>query len=245
MADMEKVTVESIDEGMLDEVLNSALTQTVSDVAGDPSLHDDSHSDDRDDSWRVSRHCLDMVEKSLGVEFDEDSTRWLHSVIYHDLYDNGHWTTPEARQTFIEEAYRGMRDAKDSERWREVVDMLRKYHYFDNVSVTDILANRDYGHYESDAIRNHGITIGWDLSLVNGWGRLGIDSEWNKVRDATILLYWPGVDSMGYRRWEAIRGTIESVLDPSSEEHHQFVRHWGRCHDDYKVDMHPLYGADA
>lgn len=235
-----EVTVESVNEDILNEVLNAALTQTVTDVANDSTLHDDNEN-----PRRVSRHCLDMVETSLNVKFDESSTRWLHSIIYHDLYDNGHWTTPSARRTFIEEFYHGMRDAKDSLRWTEIIDLLWQYHYFDNVSVMDILANRDYGHYESDNIKNHGLTIGWNLALVNDWSRLGIDSVWNKVHDATILLYWPGVDRMGKRRWNVVRDTIDVILNPTTKEHHQFVRHWDKCHEDYKIDMHPLYGEDS
>lgn len=243
---MARVSVDSFDEATLDEVLCAALRQTVTDVARDRGLHDTS-----DDPWAVSRHCLGYVERSLGIgrgtetEFDDESRDWLSSVIWHDLYDSGHWTDPEARILLIDEYYERMRDARESERWRDIVDMLHGFRYFDNVRVTDVLMNRDYGNWRSDGIRNHGLTVGWDLELVNGWGRLGVDPMWNKTYDALMLLYWPGVDTMGKRRWKAIRNKLEEALDPRSEGHRRLVRDKPGARDEFHIDMDPRYGTDA
>ena len=101
------------------------------------------------------------------------------------------------------------------------------------------------GHWTSASIRNHGITVGWDLVLVNGWGRLGADPEWNKASDALMLLYWPGVDEMGKRRWKAVRDKLADALDPRSEGHRRLVKDKRGARDEFRIDMDPRHGADA
>ena len=243
---MTRITIESVDEKALDDALDAALRQTVTDVARDRDLHDT-----RGTPWVVSDRCISYAERMLGLDatmgegFDEDGTEWLRRVVWHDLYDSGRWTDEEARRLLIDEYREMMRGARDSGRWREIVDMLWDFRYFDNVRVTDVLSNRDYGHWTSDSIRNHGITVGWDLVLVNGWGRLGADPEWNKASDALMLLYWPGVDEMGKRRWKAVRDKLADALDPRSEGHRRLIKDKRGARDEFRIDMDPRHGADA
>ena len=104
----------------------------------------------------------------------------------------------------------------------------------------------DYG-YSGFSLKNHGVTIGWNAgsgTLVNGWSRMGIDSNWNKVGDAIVLLYWPGVDEMGKRRWERLLERLDGILDPKSKIHRKFVKNHRSC-EEFAFDMSPTYGKDA
>lgn len=233
------LTDETVEEA-IDAAITAALQETVTEIANDKTLHD-THKD----PWRIGRHCKVKVENMLGVELDEESGEWLESLTYRELKDAGAYTTPKARKLLIREFYLGTRDALNSERWRQIVDMLWDYGYFANIDVNDVLSERDWGNYSDAIIKCHGLTVGWDTHLINDWARIGIDSEWNKVSDATVLLYWPGVDNMGKRRWKKLYTKLDSLLSPKAKDHKRFVKHWDTCYNEYQIDMEPRYGKDA
>ena len=237
---MGKVDIDALCPDLVEAALNTALVETVDDVARDIDLHDT-----HDDSWVVGRHCRSKVEGILNVELNEESRDWIEAVTYQNMKDAGKYTSPKARKMLLHEFYTGTLGAMDSSRWQEINEMLWKYGYFENVDINDVLNERDWGKYSNGSVKCHGLTIGWNTGLVNGWGRLGIDSEWNKVSDATILLYWPGVDDMGKRRWKILRDMLDRLLDPASKDHKRFVKNWDKCHGDFSVDMQPVYGKDS
>ena len=240
---MAKINIDTLNEERVDLAIDGCVSATIWEIANDKNIFDDW----KDNRFRVGELCAEKVETVLGCELDEESFDWLVHVTYQAMRDYGYYTSPKARKLLIRECYEGSRAILDSRRWEEIIDILWQYGYFENVSVNNVLDGRgDYG-YSGFSLKNHGVTIGWNAgsgTLVNGWSRMGIDSNWNKVGDAIVLLYWPGVDEMGKRRWERLLERLDGILDPKSKIHRKFVKNHRSC-EEFAFDMSPTYGKDA
>ena len=169
--------------------------------------------------------AVENLEHRLSATCPDADRLWAAWALNSELRDYGRYTTPDARRRLATELEERTRSAFDSARWQEVCDLLAGYGYFVDPNAYQVLDSRQFG-WVSGGFSAHGITVGWNGigHLRGGRGRAGFDSDWNKVRDALVLLWWPDVDRMGSRRWGEVISTLGDMLDPRSETHRDLLR---------------------
>lgn len=238
-AKRQKISIDDIAEETAEATIEQAIKEIVEEVSKNKNLHNE-----KDDLFVIGRRCVEKMEKMLKVEFDDESTSWLESVVCRELDDADRYTSKKARKRFRKEYHEAMRTILDSKRWKEIADLLWEYGYFSNVGVNEILFMRKW-ESESGRIKSHGLTVAWQANPDKDWARIGIDSNWDKMWNATVLLCWPGVDKMGKRRYSKMIGLLDKILDPKSKDHRHLVKKWDKYHQELAFDMSPTYGKDA
>lgn len=225
-----------IPKDTLQKALLTAIRATVIKVAKDQTLFD---TLDKKNMYAVENIALQMVEgilhKTLNDNSERDFALW---VIHKELANHSLYTPTAAKQLLKQEVYQDLVKAHPSPRWKEMADLLWKHKYFENIDVNDVLFERMYAQpWSSQGLNCNGLSIGWNNSLMYGQARMGIDSIWNKVSDALILIWWPDADKVGKRTWQHVITMLNEVLDPKSKRHLDLVKDRNDIRDELKLEL--------
>jgi hypothetical protein len=215
--------------------------------AGMEKISKDTSIMPRDDGfWTLEDMIAKQVLKDVKYPLDEDpeAVEEIRRLIWRMMRDRDNYTSKSAKIRFARQMRDEMSRANKSPRWQLIVDMLDKYGYFEGFDTYEVVYGRDPSmqKYPSGYIKNHGLTIAWNGvgTLRDGLSRIGIDHVWNKVSDASILLYWPETESLGKRRWQPIESALDDILNPATETHKKAMRDWWQWVDATNIKIRPL-----
>lgn len=196
----------------------------------------------REKPWSIEDTISQEVLRDLHYPVEEApfATERLHGLVWRMINDRDNYTPQNARKLFAKQSEQHMRKTNIEKRWSEVCDLMAKFGYFEGFSIYDVIYMRDNSLTTpiASSVKRHGLTIVWQGTGIQGneYARIGIDHNWNKMKDAAILLQWPEVRAYGKRRWQPIEHMLEQLLDPTSEEHARAMHDWDSWADENSVN---------